>query len=155
MYYTGTAKYQKEDESGRLKLATESYLVDAVSFTETESKLYQFLEQNVRGEFKVKSISESGITDVFQYDDGGIFYLSTIAYFVAEESGKEKMIKNKALIEAHSTEQALERTKECYSNMLVSFTIPEVKESKIIEVIKHEPTESEEVEEEEKDDLPY
>ena len=146
MYYTGTAKYQKEDETGRLKLVSESYLVDAQSFTETESKLYEFLEQNVRGEFKVKSISESGITDVFEYDDGGIYYQSTIAYYVAEESGKEKIVKNKALIEAKSTEQAIERTKEAYNNLLVSFTIPEVKESKIIEVIKHEPEEENEEE---------
>jgi hypothetical protein len=138
MYYTGTAKYQKEDEHGRLKLATEQYLVDAVSFTEAEAKLYQFLGDSIRGEFKVKSISESGITDVFDFEDGGIYYQSTVAYFVAEESGKEKMIKNKMLIEAKNITQAIERTRESLSNMLVSFDIPECKESKIIEVIQYE-----------------
>jgi len=109
MYYTGTAKYQKEDEHGRLKLVTEQYLVDAVSFTEAEAKLYQFLGDSIRGEFKVKSISESGITDVFDYEDGGIYYQSTVAYFVAEESGKEKMVKNKMLIEARNIIEAIER----------------------------------------------
>lgn len=91
----------------------------------------------------MKYISESGITDVFDYEDGGIYYQSTVAYFVAEENGKEKMIKNKMLIEAKNITQAIERTRESLSNMLVSFDIPECKESKIIEVIQHEPEEEE------------
>jgi len=52
-------KYQKEDENGRLKSVTEPYLVDAVSFTEAETRMYEEMGERVRGEFMITGISKS------------------------------------------------------------------------------------------------
>lgn len=58
-------KYAKENEEGLLKNVSEQYLVDAVSFTEAEARIYDMLGSVIRGDFQVTSISKSNIVDVF------------------------------------------------------------------------------------------
>jgi rubrerythrin len=135
MYYTGTVKYVKEDDNGKVKKVSEQYLIEALSFAEAEINFYKFLEETIP-DFSVKTLTESGITDVFEYEQDKPYWNTTIAYYLTEENGKEKLIKNKLLINAENIEQAIERTKESLSNMLVSFNIVEAKESKIVELIQ-------------------
>ena len=52
-------KYVKVDAEGREKKASEVYLIDAVSFTEAENRIYRVLEQMISGEFTVSKISKT------------------------------------------------------------------------------------------------
>lgn len=54
-------KYQKVSESGKEYVATENYLLDAVSFTDAETRIFRQMEQMVRGEFSVIDIKKSRI----------------------------------------------------------------------------------------------
>ncbi|GAB3331683.1 DUF4494 domain-containing protein [Marivirga atlantica] len=130
-------KYQKEDENGRLKSVTEPYLVDAVSFTEAETRIYEEMGERVRGEFMITGISKSKIIDVFNYEDIDIWFKCKVVYYVAEESGKEKKIVNQMIVTAHNVKEAYDRIYESLNNMLVSFQVPEVIESPIIEVFNY------------------
>ena len=130
-------KYQKEDENGRLKSVTEPYLVDAVSFTEAETRIYEEMGERVRGEFMITGISKSKIIDVFHYEDIDIWFKCKVVYYVAEESGKEKKIVNQMIVTAHNVKEAYDRIYESLNNMLVSFQVPEVIESPIIEVFNY------------------
>ena len=49
IWFECTAKYIKMDESGREKKVSETYLLDAVSFTEAESRIYKELQTMVSG----------------------------------------------------------------------------------------------------------
>ena len=130
-------KYQKEDENGRLKSVTEPYLVDAVSFTEAETRIYEEMGERVRGEFMITGISKSKIIDIFNYEDIDIWYKCKVVYYVAEESGKEKKIVNQMIVTAHNVKEAYDRIHQSLNNMLVSFQIPEIVESPIIEVFNY------------------
>lgn len=130
-------KYQKEDENGRLKSVTEPYLVDAVSFTEAETRIYEEMGERVRGEFMITGISKSKIVDVFHYDDADIWHKCKVVYYVAEESGKEKKITNQMIVTAKNAKEAYDRIYLSLNNMLVSFQVPEVIESPIIEVFNY------------------
>jgi len=130
-------KYQKEDENGRLKSVTEPYLVDAVSFTEAETRIYEEMGERVRGEFLITGISKSKIIDVFNYEDVDVWFKCKVVYYVAEESGKEKKIVNQMIVTAHDVKEAYDRIYESLNNMLVSFQVPEVAESPIIEVFNY------------------
>jgi hypothetical protein len=127
-------KYQKEDENGALKNVSEPYLLDAVSFTEAEARIYEKLGSTIRGEFYVTSINKSNIVDVFYYEDADIWHKVKITYYVAEESGKEKKITNYMLLTAHDVRQAYDRIFESLHNMLVTFKVPEIVETPIVEV---------------------
>jgi hypothetical protein len=136
-------KYAKENEQGLLKNIVEQYLVDAVSFTEAEAILYDRLGSQIRGDFQVTGISKSNIVDVFFYDDADIWYKCKISYLVADgESGKEKKVTQYMIVTAEDAKQAFDRIQESLSNMLVSFRLPDIVESAIVDVFPFEKDET-------------
>lgn len=138
-------KYAKENEQGLLKNISEQYLVDAVSFTEAESILYDRLASQIRGDFQVTGISKSNIVDVFFYEDADIWYKCKISYMVADgDSGKEKKVTQYMIVTASDSKEAFDRIQESLSNMLVSFRIPDIVESPIVEVFPFEKEDAEE-----------
>lgn len=130
-------RYQKENENGSVKNVTEPYLVDAMSFTEAEARIYEELGSIIRGEFVVSGIAKSKIIDIFHYDDSDVWYRCKISYSVAEESGKEKKITNYMLVSASDVKQAYERIHESLNNMLVTFSVPEIVETPIVEIFAY------------------
>jgi len=52
-WFICTIKYHKEDEQGNVRKITEPYLVDAISFTEAEARIYEELQGIVPAEFQV------------------------------------------------------------------------------------------------------
>ena len=137
-WFTCKVKYQKQDDEGRIKNVTEAYLTDALSFTEAEARIYEEMGQRVMGEFIVTSITKSKIVDVFEYPGGDVFYQVKITYMLTDaDSGKEKKVSNLMIIHAENVSQAYDRVHESLNNMLVTFAVPEIKESPIIEVFHH------------------
>lgn len=137
-------KYAKENEQGLLKNVSEQYLVDAVSFTEAEARIYDMLGSVIRGDFQVTNISKSNIVDVFFYEDIGVWYKCKVSYVVADaDSGREKKVTQYMLISAHHVKEAYDRIHESLNNMLVSFNVPDITESPIIEIFPYEKDEEE------------
>jgi len=137
-WFTCKVKYQKEDEYGSVKNVTETYLTDALSFTEAEARIYEEMGQRVMGDFQVSSIAKSKVTDGFEYPDTDLFYQAKVSYMVADaDSGKEKKVTQLMLTNAQDVRQAWERIHESLNNMLVTFTVPEVKESSVLEIFHH------------------
>lgn len=121
-----------------MKNITEPYLVDAVSYTEAEARIYQELGSIIRGEFEIKSITKAPIVDIFHYDDSDVWFACKVTYVVADEnSGKEKKIVNQMLVTASNAKEAYARIHESLSTMLVPFEVPEVKQSPIVEIFPY------------------
>lgn len=132
-------KYAKENEEGLLKNISEQYLVDAVSFTEAEAIIYDRLGSQVRGDFQITGLSKSNIVDVFFFEDADIWYKCKVSYLVSDgESGKEKKVTQYMIVTASDVKDAYDRIQESLSNMLVSFRVPDIVESAIVEVFPYE-----------------
>ena len=139
VWFLCKVKYAKENEQGLLKNVSEQYLVDAVSFTEAEARIYDMLGSTIRGDFQVTNISKSNFVDVFPYEDIDIWHKCKITYTVADgDSGKEKKVTQYMLVTAHDVKEAYERIHESLSNMLVTFRVPDITESPIVEVFPYE-----------------
>lgn len=139
IWFLCKVKYAKENEQGLLKNVSEQYLIDAVSFTEAEARIYDMLGSVIRGDFQVTNISKSNIVDVFFYEDVDIWYKCKITYVVADaDSGKEKKVTQYMLVSAHDAKEAYDRIHESLSNMLVSFRVPDITESPIVEIFPYE-----------------
>ena len=139
IWFLCKVKYAKENEQGLLKNVSEQYLVDAVSFTEAEARIYDMLGSVIRGDFQVTNISKSNFVDVFFFEDIDIWHKCKISYIVTDgDSGKEKKVTQFMLVTAHDVKEAYDRIHESLSNMLVSFRVPEVTESPIVEVFPYE-----------------
>ncbi|MCB0478837.1 MAG: DUF4494 domain-containing protein [Crocinitomicaceae bacterium] len=134
-WYTVKVKYIKQFEDGRLKSVTEPYLVDAVSFTEAEARIYEELAPSIRGEFAINGIAKTDYADIFHYDDADEWYKCKVTYIsVDADSGKEKKISQNFLVSAHSVKEAYARLEESLSGMMVSYDIPSVMLSPIIDI---------------------
>lgn len=139
IWFLCKVKYAKENEQGLLKNVSEQYLVDAVSFTEAEARIYDLLGSTIRGDFQVTNISKSNFVDVFPYDDIDIWHKCKITYVVADaDSGKEKKVTQYMLVTAHDVKEAYDRIHQSLSNMLVTFRVPDITESAIVEVFPYE-----------------
>ncbi len=128
-------KYEKIDEqSGKEKKVSETYLIDAVSFTEAESRIYKEMESMIRGEFIVTNIRKANYTEIFENEDGDIWYKSKISFAsVDEKSGKEKKVSNQILVLASDVKDAFEKIHQGMGGMTVDFDINAISESPILD----------------------
>ena len=58
-------KYDKEIEGGMQKTVSEPYMVDALSFTEAESRILEEMRPFISGEFTVANIKRVKISELF------------------------------------------------------------------------------------------
>jgi len=134
------AKYQKIDTNGRERNVTESFLLDAVSFTEAEARIIEELRTMVRGEFAVTDIKKSKISEVFPFEVGEFWYRVTINLVtIDEEVGKEKKLRTFYLIQADDVQHALERMEESLSFLVVPYVISSIAVSNIVDVFPYKP----------------
>jgi len=128
-------KYEKiDDQSGVEKKVSETYLIDAVSFTEAESRIYKEMESMIRGEFVVTNIRKANYTEIFDSEDGDIWFKSKISFAsVDEKSGKEKKVSNQILVLASDVKDAFDKIHEGMGGMTVDFDINAIAESPILD----------------------
>jgi hypothetical protein len=137
------AKYTKITESGKEQTVTENFLLDAVSFTDAETRIIRQLEQIVKGEFSVIDIKKSRIGEVFPYDTGEWWFKATINLVtVDEEAGKEKKMRTYYLVMADDIKQALERLDESLSYLVIPYVVSALAVSTIVDVFPYDPSDS-------------
>lgn len=131
-------KYTKITEDGKEKKVSEPYLIDAMSFTEAETRIYTELEKLISGDFIITDISRSNIAEIFPNKDGDRYFKAKTTFVsINEESGKEAKTINYMLVEANNVDGAYKFLKEALSDMIVPFEIPSVSESPIMDVFTY------------------
>lgn len=132
-------KYEKIDEqTGKEKKVNLPYLIDAVSYTEAESRIHTEMEQYVTGEFSVPSIKKANYSDLFFYDDGDKWYKCKVMFVtIDEDAGKEKKVANQMLVLASDLKEAYERINQSMSGMTVDYDIVAIIESNIADVFPY------------------
>jgi hypothetical protein len=131
-------KYVKVDDDGRERKVNETYLVDAVSFTDAETRIIQQMQTMVRGEFTVDNIKKSNIVEIFPHENGEWWYKAKIGIVTIDENaGKEKKINNYFLVAADDIKQALQRLEEGLSYILVPYQTTSLAISTIIDVFPY------------------
>ncbi len=137
-WFECTAKYIKMDENGHEKKASETYMLDAISFTEAESRIYKELQTMVSGEFSVSKIAKTRISEIIPSDNGDRWYKAKVAFItVDEESGKEKRIAQFVLVFSSSIKEAYDQIIEAMQGMMVDFEISGINESTILDVFPY------------------
>ena len=136
-------KYVKVLESGKEHTLTENFLLDAVSFTDAETRLIRQMQQMVKGEFTVIDIKKSKIGEVFPYNNGEWWFKATINLItIDEEAGKEKKLRTFYLVMADDIKEALARLDESLSFMVIPYVVSSLAVSTIVDVFPYVPSES-------------
>ncbi|MCD6354055.1 MAG: DUF4494 domain-containing protein [Prolixibacteraceae bacterium] len=136
-------KYVKVLESGKEQTVTENYLLDAVSFTDAETRMIRQMQQMVRGEFSVVDIKKSKIAEVFPYENGEWWFRVTINLVtIDEEAGREKKLRTYYLVMADDIKEALARLDESLSELVIPYVITSLSVSTIVDVFPYDASES-------------
>lgn len=131
-------KYVKVDQDGRERKVSEVYLIDAVSFTDAETRMIEQMQQIVRGEFHIDNIKKSNIIEIFPHENGEFWYKARIGIVtIDEKAGKEKKINNYFLVAADDFKQALERLEDGLSYILVPYHTTAMSLSTIVDVFPY------------------
>ncbi len=133
-------KYLKVDDNGKERMVTENFLLDAVSFTDAETRIIAMLQTMVRGEFTVTDIRKSKVAEVFPYEVGEWWYRCTINLVaIDEEAGREKKLRTTYLVQADDIREALDRLEESLSFLIVPYVISAMAVSTIADVFPYQP----------------
>lgn len=136
--------YLKIDQGGFERKITDTFLVDAVSYTDAESRIYKIMAEITRGEFKVPSIKQSNITEIISKNDGEYWWKAKINLVTIDEaSSKEKKANQYILVMGNNLADALTQLEDGLSYMLVPYTIDAIALSPIADVFPYFESESE------------
>ncbi len=133
-------KFVKIDESGRESKVTEAYMVDAISFTEAESRISKEMETMVQGAFIINNLKKSNITEIIPSDDetDDRWYKAKIAIIDADElTGKEKKSNQYCLVAAKDINTALSNLEESMSNYIVPYEIASISDTTFMDVFPY------------------
>ena len=135
-------KYDKTMEDGLIKTTTETYLVDAISFTEAEKRFIEEIEPFMSGDFIVTDIKRARLSELMESEDltDDKWFKARVAYItIDEKKGTEKRIVQSILIQAKDFHVALKNLDRGMHGTLGDWAIISITETKIIDIFKATP----------------
>lgn len=131
-YFEATVKQLKIDQNGYEKKVSFQMLIEAVSFTDTETIINDYCDGS---QFQITRIAPSKINDVIS-GDSDLNYKAKLQFVsIDEQSGKEKKFTEYTLINAGDIDQAKDRINKSIEMSLVPIEIKSIVETKIEEVL--------------------
>lgn len=134
-WYECKIRYEKNID-GKTKKVNESYLVDALTYTEAETRILETLCQYISGEYTITNIKRSRIIEIFtsEVDVYDRWYNCKINIITLdEEKGIEKKTPQLMLVHADTIDTALARLREGLKDTLYDYTIVSIAESAILD----------------------
>lgn len=131
-------RYEKTMENGVQKKVTEPYIVDALSFTEAESRIIEELKPFISGEFEIADIKRARLSELFFFDEGDRYYKAKVQFITLDEkSGAEKKTSVNMLAQATSIEEALAVVKKGMEGTMADYVIAALSETTIMDVFPY------------------
>ena len=137
-------QYQKTQEDGKEKKVTEQYVVEALSFTEAESRIAEEMLPYTDGDLDVVSEKIAPFNEIFISDNStdDKWFISKVGFITLDEkTAKEKKQTFRYLVQAATSEHALYYTKTMLNQCLSDYSIDSVQETPTLNVFLHERTE--------------
>jgi hypothetical protein len=135
-------RYDKVMEDGLIKKVTESYLVDALSFTEAEKRFLEEIEPFMSGEFVVTDIRRARISELFENEDtqADRWFKAKVAFItIDEKTEKEKRSVQTMMVQAADFKDALTNLEKNMAGTLGDYVIASIAETKIMDVYRYQP----------------
>ena len=130
-------QYQKMQEDGKEKKVTDQYVVEALSFTEAETRIAEEMLPYTDGDLEVVSEKIAPYNEIFISDrtDDDKWFISKVGFITLDEkTAKEKKQTFRYLVQAATSELALDYTKEMFSHGMSDYSIDSVQDTPTLDV---------------------
>lgn len=139
-WFEAKVKYLKVNEDGREKKVNEAYLLDAMSYTEAESRIMHEMESVIKGDYYISSLKKSNVTELVPSEDENDdrWYKAKVGIIDADEvSGKEKATFQYYLVAASNIDRALENLQKSLSTFVVPYEIASITDTQFMDVFPY------------------
>ena len=146
-WFESKVTYLRTLDDGYVKRVTESYLMDAMSFTEAEARTIEMIKPYVSGEGEIiiVAIKRCNISELFLSENCERFFKAKIQFIIeGEKGGKEKKVNEYMIIQADVIDEAQEIIKDKMKDTTSDYVIAEIKETQIVDVFLYNTGEDEE-----------
>ena len=109
-WFEVTVRYERMLDDGTMKKVSETYVTEAVSFSEVEKRIMNEVGKSVRGGLEVKKIAPAAYKEViFSGNTADEHWFKAKVSFITldEKSGKEKRSTTPYLVQADSFDDAV------------------------------------------------
>ena len=132
-------KYDKEAEGGLHKSVSEPYMVDALSFTEAESRILEEMRPYISGEFTVANIKRVRVSELFFDETGDKWYRCKVNFITLDEkSGLEKRTASYMMVQAVDFKTALDNLLKGMKGTMADYEVAAITETAIMDVFRYE-----------------
>ncbi|WP_290143992.1 DUF4494 domain-containing protein, partial [Paramuribaculum intestinale] len=129
--------YDKMMENGVVKKVTEPYLVDALSFTEAESRIIEEQTPFISGDFSVSAVKRTKISEIFWDDSADKWYLVKVAFVtIDEKTAVEKKTSTLILTAGNDLKGAYDNFMAGMEGTMADFEIQSIAETPLMDVYK-------------------
>lgn len=134
-------QYLKMQEDGKEKKVTEQYVVEALSFTEAESRIAEEMLPYTDGDLDVVSEKIAPYNEIFISENStdDKWFVSKVGFITLDErTAKEKKQTFRYLVQAETSEHALYYTKTMLSQSMSDYSIDSVQDTPTLELFLYE-----------------
>ena len=134
-FFEVKVKYDKMQDNGALKAVTETYALDALSFTEAEAKIIDMMRPNIKGAFEVTAEKIAPYTN-FIRGQNDLYYSVKYTFMQFNETNGTMSKKHleTILINAEDFDDAKAKAVAYQRNATIDWQIDTLKETNIIDV---------------------
>lgn len=139
-------RYEKIMEDGLQKKVTELYTIDAMSFSEAETRIIDEAAKYISGEFEVTDIKKAKYKEIFFSDDAMAdrWYKATLEFItINEKTEKEQRSKTVYLVNAGSFNGAVKNVDEVMGGTMIDYVTAKIEETPIMDVFDYHRTSDE------------
>ena len=135
LWFECKVRYDRMTENGSVKKVNEPYLVDALTFTEAESRIIEKMTPFISGEFSISAVKKTKISEIFFDDRGDRFYMTKVNFITPDEkTGMEKKTASFILVQAADFAGALSRFEEGMKGTMSDYEIASIVETPLMDV---------------------
>lgn len=135
LWFECKVRYDKLQENGAQKKVNEPYLVDALSFTEAESRIIEEMKPFISGEFSISAVKKTKISEIFFNEDGDRYYMVKVNFIIPDEkTGTEKKSASFILVQASDFADAHTKFMEGMKGTMGDFEIASIVETPLMDV---------------------
>ena len=142
IWFECKVRYEKTGDDGMPRKVTETYVVDALSFSEAESRILEEMGKYVSGELEVCDLKIAQYKEIFFADNdlADKWYKAMLAFItIDEKTDKQKKTRVCYLVNAGNINAAVKNIEEQMAGTMIDYDTFNVSETQILDVFEYKP----------------
>ena len=140
IWFECKVRYEKTGEDGTPRKVTETYVVDALSFSEAESRIMEEMSRWVSGELEIADLKIAQYKEIFFADSdlADKWYKAKLAFItIDEKTDKEKKTSVYYLVNAGNIDAAKKNVDDIMGESMIDYETKSLSETQIIDVFEY------------------